>query len=264
MMLRGFLVALQFLTRISVRRDLRITDRDLANSAAFFPIVGMFIGGAQALVFFLSGWVLSPSVTALFLLLVPVILTGAFHIEGLGDMADGFLGGKDKEDILRIMKDSHVGTMGMTAVVCLILAKYIFLCEIVQALSPSIVIGVLLLAPGLSRWGMVIAAGVSQYARLPPYRGGIGRAFAEGVGGKIVLLSGFVPVVATAIYLRMMGGFCIAITILLALIASWLAKRRINGVTGDVLGGINEITEVVLLLSVIIMTRTSCLGFVIK
>lgn len=254
MIFKGFLVALQFLTRVSVKKSLRATDRELANSAAFFPIVGLFIGGTQVLVFFVSDRLFSPSVTAFFLLIIPIILTGAFHIEGLGDMADGFLGGKDKENTLRIMKDSHVGTMGMIAVVCLILAKYIFLHEILQNLSPLLITGVLLLVPSLSRWGMVIAAGVSQYARPSRYTGGLGRVFTEGMGKKITLLSGFIPVVAAAVYLRIMGGLCVVITILLAFTASWLAKRRINGVTGDVLGGINEVTEVLLLLSVIILT----------
>jgi len=152
MILKGFLIALQFLTRISVKKNLHATDRDLANSAVFFPIVGLFIGGIQVLVFFASDRVFSPSIVALFLLLVPIALTGAFHIEGLGDMADGFLGGKNKEDILRIMKDSHVGTMGVVAVASLLLAKYIFLLEIVRNLSPSLTAGALLLVPSLSRW----------------------------------------------------------------------------------------------------------------
>ena len=246
-------MALQFLTRVPVKKNLYITDKALADSAVFFPIVGLFIGGMQVLVFFVSDRIFSPSVTAFFLLLISTILTGAFHIEGLGDMADGFLGGKDKEGILRIMKDSHVGTMGMIAVVCLILAKYIFLSEILRSLSPLLIAGVLLFVPSLSRWAMVIAAGVSQYAR-PLLSGGLGRVFTEGVGKKIVLLSGIVPVAVTAAYLRIMGGLCIAITVLSAFVVSWLAKRKINGVTGDVLGGINEITEVVLLLAVIVLS----------
>jgi len=251
MMLKGFLVALQFLTRICVKKNLQITDRDIVDSALYFPIVGMFIGGLQVLVFFGSNRVFSPLMTALFLLLISIILTGAFHIEGLGDMADGFLGGKDKEDILRIMKDSHTGTMGVVAITSLLLAKFVFLCEMLQKLDTSLIAGVLFLAPGLSRWGIVIAAGVSQYARSGS---GLGRAFTEGVGKKIVFLSGFVPVFVTAVCLKVMGGFCIAITILSALMLSWLARRKINGVTGDILGSVNEITEVILLLSVIVFT----------
>jgi len=251
-MLKGLLVALQFITRIPVKRDLHITDGDLANSAIFFPIVGLLIGGIQVLVFFASDLVFPSSITAFFLLIAPIILTGAFHLEGLGDMADGFLGGKNKEDILRIMRDSHVGTMGMIAVVSLMLAKFIFLREVLQIPNPFLIAGALLLVPSLSRWGMVIAAGVSRYARDDF---GLGRAYTEGVGKKIVILSGIVPVVAAAANLRVIGGLCIVITILSALIASWLAKRKISGVTGDVLGGINEITEAILLLNVIALSK---------
>ena len=251
-MFKGFVVALQFLTRICVRRDLHTTEEEFGNSAAFFPIVGLIVGGVQILLFLALERALPPSVVAVFLLLAPVVLTGAFHLEGLSDTADGFLSGRDSEGMLRIMKDSHVGTMGMIAVVSLMLAKLIFLHEIVQSLNPFLVMGVLLLVPMLSRWAMVISAGVSQYARSKP---GLGSAFTERVGIKLIIFSSFVPVIAAAVYLRIMGGFCIVITILAALLASWVSKRKIGGVTGDVLGGINEITEVILLFSVILLSN---------
>jgi adenosylcobinamide-GDP ribazoletransferase len=167
-------------------------------------------------------------------------------------MADGFLGGKNREDILRIMRDSHVGTMGMIAVVSLMLAKLIFLYEVLQIPNPHLTAGALLLIPGLSRWGMVIAAGVSRYARDDF---GLGRAYTEGVGKKIVVLSCIVPVIAAAAYFRIIGGFCIIITIASALVVSWISKRKISGVTGDVLGGINEITEAILFLSMILFSK---------
>ncbi|MFC1714021.1 adenosylcobinamide-GDP ribazoletransferase [Candidatus Poribacteria bacterium] len=250
MMFKGFIVALQFLTRICVKRDLHTTEEEFGKSAAFFPVVGLIVGGMQILLFFALERALPPSILAVFLLLAPVVLTGAFHLEGLSDTADGFLSGRDREGMLRIMKDSHVGTMGMIAVVSLMLAKLVFLYEIVQSLNPSLIVGVLLFVPMLSRWAMVISAGVSQYARSEP---GLGGAFTERVGIKLIILSGLVPVIAAAVYLRIMGGFYVIITILTALLASWVSKRKIGGATGDVLGGINEITEVILLFSVILL-----------
>ncbi len=162
-MFKGFIIALQFLTRISVRKNLSITEREFANSTAFFPIVGLLIGAVQVLLFFALDWALPPLIVALFLLLAPIILTGAFHLEGFSDTADGFLSGRDKEGMLRIMKDSHVGTMGMIAVVSLMLAKLVFLNEIVQNLNRSLIIGVLFFVPVLSRWAMVISTGISKY-----------------------------------------------------------------------------------------------------
>lgn len=86
-----FLIALQFLTRIPVKRNLYITDSLLAKSMIFFPIIGLFIGGIQVAVFWGIYKFVSPSVTALLLLFISIILTGAIHIEGFADMADGFL-----------------------------------------------------------------------------------------------------------------------------------------------------------------------------
>jgi len=251
-MLKGFIVALQFLTRICVKRDLNVTAEEFGDSAAFFPTVGMVVGGVQILLFFALEWAFPPSIVALFLLVAPVILTGAFHLEGLSDTADGFLSGRDREGMLRIMKDGYVGTMGMIVVVSLMLAKLVFLNEIVQNLNRSLIVGTLFFVPVLSRWAMVISTGISQYARSEP---GLGSAFTERVGVKIIIISGLVPVIATAAYLRIMGGLCVVIAILTALLVSWIAKRKIDGVTGDVLGGVNEITEVILLFSVIAISR---------
>ena len=251
-MFKRFLVALQFLTRICVKRDLRTTDEEFAGSAAFFPIVGPLVGGVQILLFYALDWVSSPSVTALLLLLAPIALTGAFHLEGLSDVADGFLSGRDREGMLRIMKDSHVGTMGAIVIVSLMLTKFVLLHEIIQNLRLWLIVGGLLFIPALSRWGMVITAGISQYARTGP---GLGRIFTDGVRKRTIFLAGIVPVVAAIAYFRVIGVVCVAITILSALVGSWIAKRKINGVTGDVLGGVNEITEVILLLSIIILGK---------
>lgn len=249
-MINRFLLALQFLTRIPVRKHIQVNDQEFANSALFYPIIGIIVGGMQVLLFLALDWALSPLVIALFLLIAPIALTGAFHLEGLSDTADGFLSSRDSEGMLRIMKDSHIGTMGMIVVASFLLAKFVFLYEVLQNLNSFLVVGVLLFIPCLSRWGMVIAAGASKYARSGP---GLGRSFTEGIGKKIVILSGIIPVVATIAYLKIIGGICVIIAILSALAGAWLSKRKINGVTGDVLGGINEMIEAILLFSVIVI-----------
>jgi len=253
-----FLIALQFLTRISVKRNLRVTDVLLSRSMLFFPIVGLLvIGGIEAIVFWGMYRIFSSSVVALFLVFVPTIITGALHIEGFADMTDGFWSSKNREEILRIMKDSHIGVMGTIGVTCLILAKFIFLKEIVGNLPPLLVIKLLLLIPGLSRWAMVIASSISQYARP---EGGIGKSFIEGIGKHIVWLSSIVPIVFATLCFHnssRYGGICgfigIGIAILIPIFVANLSKRIIGGITGDILGGVNEITEVALLFSVMLV-----------
>ena len=251
-MFKSFLAALQFLTRICVKKDLKTTEEEFARSAIFFPVVGLFVGGVQVLAFYALGRVSSSMITALLLLLVPIVLTGAFHLEGLGDVADGFLSGRDREGMLRIMKDSYAGTMAVIVIVSMILTKFVLLHEVIQNLGVSLIVGCLLFVPSLSRWAMVIALGVSQYARAGP---GLGRVFAERVNKKSILFAGFVPVIAVVAYLKAVGAVCVAVAIFAALMGAWVSKRKINGVTGDVLGAINEITEAVLLLSIIMLSK---------
>jgi adenosylcobinamide-GDP ribazoletransferase len=93
---------------------------------------------------------------------------------------------------------------------------------------------------------------MSQYARSEP---GLGRAFTEGVGKKLIFVSSLIPVVATVAYLKITGALCVVVSVLLALMISRLAKKRIGGVTGDILGSVNEITEVGLLFVVIALDR---------
>lgn len=246
-----FLIALQFLTRISVKRNLQGTDALLSKSMVFFPVVGLLvIGGIQAIVFWGIYRVLSPTVVALFLLLIPIIITGALHIEGFADMVDGFWSGRNKEEILRIMKDSHIGVMGTIGITCLILAKFVLLREVVKNLDTLLIIELLLLIPTLSRWAMVIACGVSQYAR---QEGGVGKAFTEGAGKGIVYLSSIVPIMLSVLCFRIWGLIGIGIAILVPILVSGLAKKIIGGITGDILGAVNEITEFVLLLSVMLV-----------
>lgn len=183
-------------------------------------------------------------------------------MEGFADTVDGFLSRKDKKETLKIMRDSHVGAMGAIGVTCLILAKFILFREIVDNPNPSLVMGVLLLVPCLSRWAIVISTGVSKYARPGP---GLG-CFAERVTKKQVLISGTAPI-AGALILSL--GFkqniiyhfwefiLIIATILLALLLSRWAKRKVGGITGDILGGINEIAEVILFLSVVMIASFS-------
>lgn len=113
------------------------------------------------------------------------------------------------------MKDSRIGAIGAVSVVCLILAKFVLLREIIESRQV-----------------------------------GIGRPFTEGTGTKIVCIASIVPIAGSIISFELWGFFLICITLFITLITLWLAKRKIGGVTGDILGAINEITVVILLLSI--------------
>ncbi len=250
-MFEAFLTALQFLTRISLKRDMKVTDELLKRSMIFFPIVGALIGGVQVVALFLTYELIPNSVTALLLLFLPLILTGALHIEGFLDMVDGFLSGKEKNEILHIMRDSHVGTMGVVAGTFLILTKFVLLKEIIGELTLLSLVGTLLLVPSLSRFSMVVAAASSRYARGEE---GLGRPF-TGISKGILFLSGFLPLGATIFFFRIYGLIGIGITLIIVGMISKFSTKKIGGITGDVLGATNEIVEAGLLLYAIVIGK---------
>ncbi|HEX3230766.1 MAG TPA: adenosylcobinamide-GDP ribazoletransferase, partial [Pyrinomonadaceae bacterium] len=111
-MIRRFLIAIQFLTRLPVSRSLSSSESDIGKAAAFFPLVGSIVGGAAALVFVALQRILPLSASVLCAVIFAAFLTNGFHEDGWADSFDGFGGGWTKDRILEIMRDSRIGTYG--------------------------------------------------------------------------------------------------------------------------------------------------------
>src|SRR5215216_5190362 len=127
LILRRFLLAVQFLTRLPVPRRLITTEDELGRAAAFFPLVGVIVGGGAAAVFVLTTLVAASPVAVVLALAFTTFITSGFHEDGLADTFDGLGGGWTRERALEIMRDSRIGTYGTLALIFLVLGKYIFL-----------------------------------------------------------------------------------------------------------------------------------------
>ena len=112
--MKRLLLAFQFLVQVPIPLK-EATERDIGRSAIFFPLVGACIGGMLVLAYLLLELLFPVLVARVLTLVVMILLYGAFHLDGLSDTVDGLYGGKDRDDTLRIMKDSHVGAMGVIA-----------------------------------------------------------------------------------------------------------------------------------------------------
>ena len=124
-MLAALLTAIQTLTRIPVPSPARAPDtRMLAWPTAFYPAVGALLGGFGVSVFELLGGPLAPSVAALIILALWAFVTGALHEDGLADTIDAFGSQASREDILRILKDSRIGSYGAVALVLATLLRW--------------------------------------------------------------------------------------------------------------------------------------------
>ena len=236
--------AFGLLTRIPLRLNTaKVTARG-GSSAWAFPIVGVFIGLVAAAVTAAVHWIGLPSaVAAIFAVLVPVIITGAMHEDGLADTADGFWGGWDKERSLEIMKDSHIGTYGTLAIGLSLLLRGVLITALV---SDEEYMQGLILAAMMSRASM---AGLLTF--LPNARG-VGLSSSYGRPSNSVSLLAMIICICTALIIIPSHAVSITLVALISTILCGLyAKSKIGGQTGDVLGATQQVTEIAVLFTLL-------------
>ena len=240
----SFLLALQFLTTLPLKIR-NFSDKKMAWALVYFPIVGLFLGlmllGLNTL---LSIFGISPAVANIILVIVLIILTGGMHLDGVADTADAFLSGKAKKEMLEIMRDSHIGVMGVLALISIILLKISLLSSVNVAVKPV----ALMLMCILSRWSVVLAMYLFPYAR----QEGKARLFIQGMDLKIFFLSTIAAVICSFLIWHIQGLIVLLAVALCSYVIGKLVMRKIGGVTGDTLGATIELTEIVILLTVCI------------
>ncbi len=235
------LIALQFLTRIPVTLRGDVSAEDLARSMAFFPLIGVLLGALAALIHFLASLAFAPSVCDVLAIAFLIAVTGNMHGDGLMDTADGFFCGKPRERILEIMHDSRVGAHGVMAGACLLLAKFVLLGQVPAPLKPMALVAV----PVFGRWAQVYGAAMYPYVS-----GSSGTGFfVNHLGRREIALASAFTLGAAMLLLGPLKGSAAAAAVLAAtVLLARFSSRRIGGVTGDVLGAMNEFAELACLL----------------
>jgi len=243
-MWRYIITAVQFLTILPLRKEVK--SENLPKSVFFFPLVGLLIGGILCLVYWVSAKIFPPMVASALTLLVWVILTGALHLDGLADTLDGLYAGKTKEERLNIMRDVKIGVMGIAGIVIILLLKFAFL----SSISKEVIWMSLLLTPALSRWAMMAAGNLSPYAR----QEGKAKFFGEGCKCSYLTIHAIILSALSILSFGWTGLSLIAAVLALTLLSSWFLKKRLGGITGDTLGALNELSEVLVLLVICAIT----------
>ncbi|UAL12798.1 adenosylcobinamide-GDP ribazoletransferase [Caulobacter segnis] len=242
--IRLLLCAVQFLTRVPTPNLSTFEPDWITRSARYFPLVGQGVGLVSALVLIGAERVWGGAVAAVLAIAVGLLITGAFHEDGLADTADGLGGGQTPARRLEIMKDSRVGTYGVCALGLILATKGAVLTS-----TPVLTAAVALLAAhGLGRAAAVVAMRATPYA--PQGEAGKWKPVPQGVRPGEVLAAllfaawplAFLP--PGAALAGVAGGA------LLAILMAALAKRLIGGHTGDVLGAIEQVFELGFLLGV--------------
>ncbi len=249
--IRCFLIAVQFLTRLPVPCSLESSEEELGKAAAFFPLVGVIVGGGAALVFMLLLHVLPLASSALCAIVFTAFITNGFHEDGLADTFDGFGGGWTKDRVLEIMRDSRIGTYGTLALILLILGKYTFL----SLLTQGQVWRWLIVAHIASRWTSLPLCSWLPYARAE----GQGKLVAKQAGALEIAIGSVTLAVALLLLSSHAALAALLVTGLVTLLSGLYFRARLLGITGDCLGATNQLTEVALYLTAVILLRFNLL-----
>ena len=247
---RACVAAFTFLTRIPAYHFAAHDASDLPASSAYFPIVGVVVAAIGGLAY-LGGALLWPAPLAVVLSVAATVwITGAFHEDAVADSFDGFGGGWTRDQVLTIMKDSRVGSYALVGVFLLLLAKIGALSTIALGADPRgvgalAVLRALIAGHVLGRWSGLPLISRYPYVRATEEggRASAGRAF---VGGVTIQRTIVATVIAFAIVIAAIGWkapIAIGVTIVVTALGGRYARRRIGGITGDVLGAVNQFVE---------------------
>lgn len=233
--------AVGLLTRVPVIVDGDKAMMRGAASAWAYPLIGVMLGVGLAALTSVFLWMGIPAgITAALILAIGTVATGAMHEDGLADTADGFWGGWDKARRLAIMKDSHIGVYGVCAIALSLLIRWL-------ALSAVVAFGihwmVLIVVATLSRTSMVVLMAALPNARQGGLSHKVGRPAAQttwlaiGIGGFVAVACGYAGMILIAALATLACGL--------------IARTKIGGQTGDVLGATQQIAELSILIAIV-------------
>jgi adenosylcobinamide-GDP ribazoletransferase len=242
-------IGILFCTRLPLVHAMPIDGGDVARASWAIPIAGALVGGIGALAYWAAYQIgLPPLPAAALALAATVAITGCLHEDGLADTADGFGGGKDPAHKLAIMRDSRLGTYGACALAASFILRWSALATITDPLPVAMA---LIAAHASARAGLPLfmrlvrparSDGLSADAGRPPWES----AAAACVVGALALLVGLGPIGALAgFFLLSCAGATMA----------WLSMKEIGGQTGDVVGALEQVNEVLILLAAAIVLK---------
>jgi len=241
-----FMLALSFFSRIPVPASIPYSEKRMNQAGRYFALVGLLLGCLCALVYGLASSVMPVSVAIVIMMVFSLMLTGAFHEDGLTDMADGIGGGMTLERRLTIMKDSRIGTYGASALVMTLLGKYVLLSELVKFEQIATFI---IVAYTLSR---AVAASLIYDM---PYVSDVDASKSKPLAQQqsklelaVLLVSGVLP----CLLLGLPVAFILVTVVVVfrLLFKRWLLAR-IGGFTGDCLGAAQQLSELLIYLTLI-------------
>jgi adenosylcobinamide-GDP ribazoletransferase len=230
---RGFVGALQFLTRFPLPK----TENGLGEALGWLPLVGLLIGAVLGLVELGMQWLgVTPLLDSTVIVVLLLAISGALHADGLMDTCDAVFGHASPERRLEIMRDPRTGAFGVAGIVSVIALKIAALASLPWPAR----LGLIVLAPCLGRWSIVLVTVIFPYGRPT----GLGAPLKAAASRRVLALASVVPIVACAV----VGPVGLVVGLLAFVTAiglgSWL-MTLLPGLTGDCYGATCEVVETV-------------------
>ena len=237
--LRSFVLLLQFFTRLPLPWQIPFQEGMLSRAIIWLPLVGLVIGGINALAYMLGSVMAGPVAGVFFAMGANLFLTGAFHLDGLADTCDGIYSSRKRERMLEIMKDSRLGTNGACALLLVFLARYHGLLLLPENLLPLVIVLMPLSARACNPLLML-----ASYAR----KEGLVNLFIGKITWGRALVS--VGIGALLVFALTANHWLLAAYLLLAVwqrLFTHYITGILGGMTGDTLGAGDELSEIIFL-----------------
>jgi adenosylcobinamide-GDP ribazoletransferase len=217
------------------------------RSTGYLPLIGLLVGLAGGCVYLLAHLALPISVAVLLCMITTILVTGAFHEDAVADFCDGFGGGHDGESILRIMKDSRIGTFGAVGLCMTLLFRFTLLSNV----EPTMFLAVFTAGNAYSRFQPILMIHSSPYLRKDSENKS---GFVAGNRSYWMLVQGFILALIPMCFLPLlMAAVLIVLEGITYLLFRWYVHRKLGGYTGDVLGTLQQLSELVFYLFFLIL-----------
>jgi adenosylcobinamide-GDP ribazoletransferase len=257
--IRIFFTAIMFYTRIPCPQWVNHREEYINQATRYFPLIGWIVGLIAGLVYLTGSYLFGTNIGLTFSMAASVLTTGAFHEDGFADVCDGFGGGWTKERILEIMKDSRVGTYGVVGILLLFALKFFSLHQLLVSINdyPYLVMLIFVTAHSLSRFIASTFIFTHQYVRdTPDSKAKPVAKTVNHVNLVVAALFAFLPLLAVS-WMGHTPAF------LLIIFPAYLSKvylshyftKWIGGYTGDCLGATQQVAEVMVYLSFILIWK---------
>lgn len=247
--LQIFLTAMMFFTRIPCPKWVDHSPYFLEKSAKYFSLVGCIVGAIGALVFYGTSLILPIEIAILLSIIATIYTTGAFHEDGFADVCDGFGGGWTKEKILLIMKDSRLGTYGVSGLVLILAVKFSSLNGLpIQIIPLTIIAG-----HSISRFIATTLIYTHPYVR--DTEDSKAKPAAKSITLNMVIISGIFGILPLLFFKTPFIFLTLIPCFLAKMYLSAKFKKWIGGQTGDCAGAVQQLTEVIFYLSVIVLWK---------